>query len=89
MKILKYKRPKPTLEEAKSRLDNMFEDFLIRGADAESVALLIMTYGVTEVLSYSENPEKGIQKIDDILFENFGLEKEIIFTPLKTKNNAF
>ena len=82
MKILKYKRPKPTLEEAKSRLDNMFEDFLIRGADAESVALLIMTYGVTEVLSYCENPEKGIQKIDDILFENFGLEKEIIFTPL-------
>ena len=83
MKILKYKRPKPTLEEAKSRLDNLFEDFLIRGADAESVALLIMTYGVTEVLSYCENPEKGIQKIDDILFENFGLEKEIIFTPFK------
>ena len=42
-----------------------------------------MTYVVTEVLSYCENPEKGIQKIDDILFENFGLEKEIIFTPFK------
>jgi len=83
MKILKYKRPKPTLEEAKSRLDNMFEDFLIRGADAESVALLIMTYGVTEVLNYSEDPESGIRKIDEILLDNFGLEKEIVFTPFK------
>jgi hypothetical protein len=63
MKILKYKRPKPTLEEAKSRLDNMFEDFLIRGADAESVALLIMTYGVTEVLSYSKTQRREFKRL--------------------------
>jgi len=42
---------------------------------------LIFTYGVTETLNYAQSVEDGISKIDDILNSEFGMEKEIIFTP--------
>jgi len=58
-----------------------FEDFISRGADAEFTALLIFTYGVTETLNYAQSVEEGITKIDDILSAEFGMEKEIVFTP--------
>jgi hypothetical protein len=83
MKILKMERGPPTIEEGQRRLDNLFEDFITRGADPEFTALLIFTYGVTETINYSKTVEEGISKIDGILNSEFGMEKEIIFTPEK------
>jgi hypothetical protein len=83
MKILKMERGPPTIEEGQRRLDNLFEDFITRGADPEFTALLIFTYGVTETINYSKTVEEGISKIDEILNLEFGMEKEIIFTPEK------
>jgi hypothetical protein len=74
MKILK-------IEEGQRRLDNLFEDFITRGADPEFTALLIFTYGVTETINYAKTVEDGISKIDEILNSEFGMEKEIVFTP--------
>ena len=81
MKILKMEKGPPTIEEGKRRLDTLFEDFISRGADAEFTALLIFTYGVTETINYAKTVEDGISKIDHILNSEFGMEKEIIFTP--------
>lgn len=81
MKIVKMDKGPPTIEEGRRRLDTLFEDFISRGADAEFTALLIFTYGVTETLNYAQSVEEGVRKIDDILNAEFGLEKEIIFTP--------
>jgi len=81
MKIIKMEKGPPTLEEGRRRLDSLFEDFISRGADAEFTALLIFTYGVTETINYAKTVEDGISKIDHILNSEFGLEKEIIFTP--------
>jgi hypothetical protein len=83
MKILKMEKGPPTIEEGQRRLDNLFEDFITRGADPEFTALLIFTYGVTETINYSKTVEDGISKIDGILNSEFGMEKEIIFTPEK------
>ena len=71
----------PTIEEGRRRLDTLFEDFITRGADPEFTALLIFTYGVTETINYAKTVEDGISKIDEILNSEFGMEKEIIFTP--------
>jgi len=71
----------PTAEEMQRRLNDIFADFTQRGANAEDVALLIFTYGTTQLLSYADNPDTGIQKIDDILYNSFGFTKEIVFTP--------
>jgi len=81
MKIVEMKKGPPTIEEGRRRLDYLFEDFISRGADAEFTALLIFTYGVTETLNYAQSVEEGITKIDDILSAEFGMEKEIVFTP--------
>jgi hypothetical protein len=81
MKILKMEKGPPTIEEGQRRLDNLFEDFITRGADPEFTALLIFTYGVTETINYAKTVEDGISKIDEILNLEFGMEKEIIFTP--------
>ena len=75
MKIVKMDKGPPTIEEGRRRLDTLFEDFISRGADAE------FTYGVTETLNYAQSVEEGVRKIDDILNAEFGLEKEIVFTP--------
>jgi hypothetical protein len=83
MKLVKMERGPPTIEEGQRRLDNLFEDFITRGADPEFTALLIFTYGVTETINYSKTVEEGISKIDEILNLEFGMEKEIIFTPEK------
>jgi hypothetical protein len=71
MKILKMERGPPTIEEGQRRLDNLFEDFITRGADPEFTALLIFTYGVTETINYSKTVEEGISKIDEILNSEF------------------
>jgi hypothetical protein len=81
MKLVKMERGPPTIEEGRRRLDTLFEDFITRGADPEFTALLIFTYGVTETINYSKTVEEGISKIDEILNLEFGMEKEIIFTP--------
>jgi hypothetical protein len=81
MKLVQMEKGPPTIEEGQRRLDNLFEDFITRGADPEFTALLIFTYGVTETINYSKTVEEGISKIDRILNLEFGMEKEIIFTP--------
>jgi hypothetical protein len=81
MKILKMEKGPPTIEEGQRRLDNLFEDFITMGADPEFTALLIFTYGVTETINYAKTVEDGISKIDEILNSEFGMEKEIVFTP--------
>jgi hypothetical protein len=83
MKLVKMEKGPPTIEEGQRRLDTLFEDFITRGADPEFTALLIFTYGVTETINYSKTVEEGISKIDEILNLEFGMEKEIIFTPEK------
>ena len=83
MKLVQMEKGPPTIEEGQRRLDNLFEDFITRGADPEFTALLIFTYGVTETINYSKTVEEGISKIDEILNSEFGMEKEIIFTPEK------
>jgi hypothetical protein len=83
MKLVQMEKGPPTIEEGQRRLDNLFEDFITRGADPEFTALLIFTYGVTETINYSKTVEEGISKIDGILNSEFGMEKEIIFTPFK------
>jgi hypothetical protein len=89
MKILKMEKGPPTIEEGRRRLDTLFEDFITRGADPEFTALLIFTYGVTETINYAKTVEDGISKIDEILNSEFGMEKEIIFTPKKKIPNSF
>jgi hypothetical protein len=91
MKILKMEKGPPTIEEGRRRLDTLFEDFITRGADPEFTALLIFTYGVTETINYAKTVEDGISKIDEILNSEFGMEKEIIFTPEPPKKtpNSF
>ena len=81
MKLVQMEKGPPTIEEGQRRLDNLFEDFITRGADPEFTALLIFTYGVTETINYAKTVEDGISKIDEILNSEFGMEKEIIFTP--------
>jgi hypothetical protein len=81
MKLVQMEKGPPTIEEGQRRLDNLFEDFITRGADPEFTALLIFTYGVTETINYSKTVEEGISKIDGILNLEFGMEKEIIFHP--------
>ena len=83
MKLVQMEKGPPTIEEGRRRLDTLFEDFITRGADPEFTALLIFTYGVTETINYSKTVEEGISKIDEILNLEFGMEKEIIFTPEK------
>ena len=83
MKLVQMEKGPPTIEEGQRRLDNLFEDFITLGADPEFTALLIFTYGVTETINYSKTVEEGISKIDGILNSEFGMEKEIIFTPEK------
>jgi hypothetical protein len=67
MKLVQMEKGPPTIEEGQRRLDNLFEDFITRGADPEFTALLIFTYGVTETINYSKTVEEGISKIDGIL----------------------
>ena len=81
MKLVQMEKGPPTIEEGQRRLDNLFEDFITRGADPEFTALLIFTYGVTETINYAKTVEDGISKIDEILNSEFGMDKEIIFTP--------
>ena len=81
MKVIPFTKGPPTAEEMKRILDHLFEDFTERGALGEDIALLIFTYGTTQMLSYSDTPDKGIQKIDEILYDTFGFTKEIVFTP--------
>ena len=81
MKLVQMEKGPPTIEEGQRRLDNLFEDFITRGADPEFTALLIFTYGVTETINYAKTVEDGISKIDEILNSEFGMEKEIVFTP--------
>ncbi len=82
LKIIDFasKRPAPTHIEAKERLDNLFEDFSNRGASPRETASLIFTYGVCELLSYSDSPEQGVEVIDDVLYNCFGIKKQSIFS---------
>jgi len=79
LKIIDFasKRPAPTHLEAKERLDNLFLDFATRGASPKETASLIFTYGVCELLSYSDSPEEGLDIIDEVLESCFGIKKSV------------
>ena len=79
LKIIDFqsKRPEPTHIEAKERLEHLFSDFIGRGASPKEVASLIFTFGVCELLSYSESPEEGIDVIDEVLYTCFGIKKSV------------
>jgi len=84
LKIIDFesKRPKPSHLEAKKRLDNFFQDFVPRGASPKETASLIFTYGVCELLSYAETPNEGSEVIDEVLYNCFGIKKDldVLFT---------
>ncbi len=84
LKIIDFesKRPKPSHLEAKKRLDNFFQDFVTRGASPKETASLIFTYGVCELLSYAETPNEGSEVIDEVLYNCFGIKKDldVLFT---------
>lgn len=81
MKVLEFKKKKPSVEEAQRRLENLFSEFVERGCDQEFLALLFFTFSVTEVFNHATTTKEGLKKIDDILYSSFGVEKQIIFTP--------
>ena len=78
LKVIDFasKRPDPTHLEAKERLDHLFEDFIKRGASPKETASLIFTFGVCELLSYSETPDDGVEVIDEVLYNCFGIKKQ-------------
>ena len=88
LKIIDFqsKRPRPSHQEAKERLDNLFQDFVNRGASPKETASIIFTYGVCELLSYSETPAEGAEIIDEVLLNCFGIQnadisfKKMFFT---------
>lgn len=95
LKIIDFqsKRPRPSHQEAKERLDNLFQDFVNRGASPKETASIIFTYGVCELLSYSETPAEGADIIDEVLLNCFGIQnpdisfKKIIFTDSFVKDD--
>tara|TARA_R110000782_G_scaffold111308_1_gene201028 strand:- start:125 stop:427 length:303 start_codon:yes stop_codon:yes gene_type:complete len=70
---LKERRPNPSHIEGKDRLDNLFEDFVKRGANPEMVAEMILAYGICEVINYSTKPENGLDAISRLLSDSFNL----------------
>ena len=76
-------RPKPNHIEGKQRLDNLFEDFITRGANPQTVAEMILAYGICEVINYSSKPENGLDSISRLLSDSFNLhiERNEFFDP--------
>ena len=74
---LASKRPSATHIEAKDRLEHLFNDFIVRGASPKETASLIFTFGVCELLSYSETPDEGVEVIDEVLYNCFGIKKSV------------
>ena len=55
MKVLDFKKKKPSVEEAQRRLENLFLEFVERGCDQEFLALLFFTFSVTDKRGIEEN----------------------------------
>ena len=75
LKIVKLEdhRPNPSHLEGKDRLDNLFEDFVTRGANPQTVSEMILAYGICEVINYSTKPENGLDAISRLLSDSFNL----------------
>mgnify|MGYP003126752937 FL=1 len=70
------RRPKPNHLEGKDRLDNLFEDFIARGANPQTVAEMILAYGICEIINYASKPENGLDSISRLLSDSFNLHIE-------------
>jgi hypothetical protein len=83
LNVIKFKRPEPSNEEARVRLDSLFEDFVTRGVSPQDMSELIFAYGVSEIINYSAAPENGLEAISKLLNNNFDLEmrNDVIFDP--------
>jgi hypothetical protein len=83
LNVIKFKRPEPSNEEARVRLDRLFEDFVTRGVSPQDMSELIFAYGVSEIINYSAAPENGLETISKLLNNNFDLEmrNDVIFDP--------
>ena len=60
MKVLDFKKKKPSVEEAQRRLENLFLEFVERGCDQEFLALLFFTFSVTEVFNHATTTSEGL-----------------------------
>jgi len=83
LNVIKFKRPEPSNEEARVRLDRLFEDFVTRGVSPQDMSELIFAYGISEIINYSAAPEHGLEAISKLLNNNFDLEmrNDVIFDP--------
>lgn len=77
------KRPRPSMDEGRERLDNLFEDFVKRGCQPQKIAEMILAYGICEVINYSAKPEDGLAAISKLLSNNFNMDvsHDIYFDP--------
>ena len=77
------KRPKPTMDEGRQRLDNLFEDFVKRGCQPQKISEMILAYGICEVINYSPKPQDGFNSISRLLTDSFNLnvEHDVYFSP--------
>ena len=62
MKVLEFKKKKPSVEEAQRRLENLFSEFVERGCDQEFLALLFFTFSVTEVFNHATTTKRRIKE---------------------------
>ena len=83
LNVIKFKRPEPSNEEARVRLDRLFEDFVTRGVSPQDMFELIFAYSVSGIIEYSDKPENGLETISKLLNNNFDLEmrNDVIFDP--------
>jgi len=77
------KRPRPSMDEGRERLDRLFLDFKQRGAQPSMIANMILSYGICEVINYSAKPEDGLAEISKILSNSFSMDlsHEVYFDP--------
>ena len=77
------KRPRPSMDEGRERLDRLFLDFKQRGAQPAMIANMILSYGICEVINHSAKPEDGLAEISKILSNSFSMDlsHEVYFDP--------
>jgi hypothetical protein len=80
---IQSKMTKPTLSEVISRLENLFNNYTIRGEDKLNVVLTSLSYCIWNIQKLVDNDDdKMLTLVDEILNQYVDLEETIIeFTP--------
>jgi hypothetical protein len=80
---IQSKMTKPTLSEVISRLENLFNNYTIRGEDKLNVVLTSLSYCIWNLQKLVENDDdKMLTLVDEILNQYVDLEETVIeFTP--------